>query len=103
MKTAVFWLSEEISTNTFQLQNLFHCYFLCLDKIITWVKCCYCPNYFIPEHNMFRGKINRSNSRLLLTILERLRNSEHEVFTVNTLFNSEVVLHESCVQLELFP
>ena len=51
---------------------------------------------------MFRGKINRSNSRLLLTILERLRNSEHEVFTVNTLFNSEVVLHESCVQLELF-
>ena len=102
MKTAVFWLSEEISTNTFQLQNLFHCYFLCLDKIITWVKCCYCPNYFIPEHNMFRGKINRSNSRLLLTILERLRNSEHEVFTVNTLFNSEIVLHESCVQLELF-
>jgi predicted GH43/DUF377 family glycosyl hydrolase len=51
---------------------------------------------------MFRGKINRSNSRLLLTILERLRNGEHEVFTVNTLFNSKVVLHESCVKLELF-
>jgi hypothetical protein len=102
MKTAVFWLSEEISINTFQLQNLFHCYFLSLDKLITWVKCCYCPNYFIPEHNMFRGKINRSNSRLLLNILERLRNGEREVFTVNTLFNSEVVLHESCVRLELF-
>jgi hypothetical protein len=102
MKTAVFWLSEEISINTFQLQNLFHCYFLSLDKLITWVKCCYCPNYFIPEHNMFRGKINRSNSRLLLTILERLRNGEREVFTVNSLFNSEVVLHESCVRLELF-
>ena len=51
---------------------------------------------------MFRGKINRSNSRLLLTILERLRNGEREVSTVNTLFNSEVVLHESCVKLELF-
>jgi hypothetical protein len=102
MKTAVFWLSEEISINTFQLQNLFHCYFLSLDKLITWVKCCYCPNYFIPEHNMFRGKINRSNSQLLLTILERLRNGEREVFTVNTLFNSKVVLHESYVKLELF-
>ena len=102
MKTAVFWLSEEISINTFQLQNLFHCYFLSLDKLITWVKCCYCPNYFIPEHNMFRGKINRSNSRLLLTILERLRNGEREVITVNTLFSSKVVLHESCVKLELF-
>jgi hypothetical protein len=102
MKTAVFWLSEEISTNTFQLQNLFHCYFLCLDKLIAWVKCCYCPNYFIPEHNMFRGKLNRSNSRLLLNVLERLRNGERKVFTVNTLFNSEVVLHESCAKLELF-
>jgi hypothetical protein len=48
MKTVVFWLSEEISINTFQLQNLFHCYVRCLDKIMTWVKCCNCPNYFIP-------------------------------------------------------
>jgi hypothetical protein len=38
----------------------------------------------------------------LLTILERLRNGEREVITVNTLFNSEVVLHEPCVNLELF-
>ena len=102
MKTAVFWLSEEISTNAFQLQNLFHCYFLCLDKIIQWVKCCYCPNYFIPEHNMFRGKINRSNSRQLLHVLERLRNGARDVITVTTLFNSEAGLHESCIKLDLF-
>ena len=102
MKTAVFWLSEEIPSNAFQLQNLFHCYFLCLDKLISWVKCCYCPNYFIPEHNMFRGKISRSNSRLLSNVLERLRNGEREVFTINTLFNSETVLRESCVDLEVF-
>ena len=102
MKTAVFWLSEEIPINAFQLQNLFHCYFLCLDKIIAWVKCCYCPNYFIPEHNMFRGKINRANSWLLLNVLERLRNGERETLTVNALFNSEAVLYASCVKLELF-
>jgi len=102
MKTAVFWLSEEIPTNAFQLQNLFRCSFLCLDKIITWVKRCYCPNYFIPENNMFHGKINWSNSRQLLNVLEGLRNGEREVFTLNTLFNSEVVLHESCIKLEVF-
>ena len=79
MKTAVFWLSEKICTNTFKLQNLFHCYFLCLDKIISWVKCCYCPNYFIPEHNMFREKINRANSWLLLNVLQRLRHGERFV------------------------
>ena len=102
MKTAVFWLSEEISTNAFQLHNLFQCYFLCLDKITSWVKCCYCPNYFIPEHNMFRGKITRSKNCQLLNVLERLRNGEREVFTVNTLFNSEAVLHESSIKLEVF-
>ena len=102
MKTALFWLSEEIPTNEFQLRNLFHCYFLCFDKIISWVRCCYCPNYFIPQHNMFRGKINRSNSRLLLNVLERLRKFERGVFTVKALFSSEAVLHESCIKLEVF-
>jgi len=102
MKTAVFWLSEEIFINAFQLQNLFHCYCLYLDKIISWVKCCYCPNYFIPEHNMFRGKINRSNSRLLLNVLQTVRNGECGIFTVNKLLNSVAVLPESCINLELF-
>jgi hypothetical protein len=49
-------------------------------------------NYFIPEHNMFRGKINRSNSRQLLNVLERLRNGDRDVITVTTLFNSEAYL-----------
>jgi hypothetical protein len=40
------------------------------------------------------------NSWLLLHVLERLRNGE--ALTVNTLFNSEAVLHESCVNLEMF-
>ena len=102
MKTALFWLSEEISTNAFQLKKLFHCYFLCLDKLITWVKGCYCPNYFIPENNMFRGKINRSNSSQLLHVLEKLRNGEREVFAVTALFNSEAVLYEPCIKLETF-
>ena len=34
MKTALFWLSEEILTNAFQLQNVF----VYLDKLISWVK-----------------------------------------------------------------
>jgi hypothetical protein len=51
---------------------------------------------------MFRRKLNQSNSRLLLNILERLRNGERGIITVNTLFNSEAVLHESCIKLDLF-
>jgi hypothetical protein len=51
---------------------------------------------------MFRGKINRSNCGQLLNVLERLRNGDREVFTVNTLFNSEAGLHESSIKLDLF-
>jgi hypothetical protein len=51
---------------------------------------------------MFRGKINRSNNRQLLNVLERLRNGQREVLTVNTLFNRKAVLHESCIKLEVF-
>jgi hypothetical protein len=49
-----------------------------------------------------RKRQHLNNHRLLLTILERLRNGEREVFTVNTLFNSEAVLHESSIKLEVF-
>jgi hypothetical protein len=50
---------------------------------------------------MFRGKINPSNNCQLLNVLERLRDGESEVFTVNKLFNSEAVLHESSIKLEM--
>jgi hypothetical protein len=51
---------------------------------------------------MFRGKINRSNSLILLNVLQRVRNGEYGTFTVNALFNSVAVLPEPCIKLELF-
>ncbi|KAK3084245.1 hypothetical protein FSP39_010636 [Pinctada imbricata] len=56
MKTAVFW---EISENNigwtpgnfiFKFWNVFR-------RVIGWVSAGYCPNFFMPEHNMFYGKI----------------------------------------------
>jgi hypothetical protein len=47
---------------------------------------------------MFRGKINRSNSRQLLNVLERLQNGERDVLSVNILFNSVAVLPEPCIK-----
>jgi hypothetical protein len=51
---------------------------------------------------MFRGKINRSNSQQLLNVLERLRNDERGVLTARSLFNSEAVLQDSCIKLDVF-
>ena len=73
LKTALFWVSEEEDIEIFRLPKLFYCFSLCLDKLISWIDKCYCPNYFIPEHNMFLGKINQSNNKILLHILDRIK------------------------------
>ncbi|XP_052086501.1 uncharacterized protein LOC127723808 [Mytilus californianus] len=72
LKTAVFWVSEEMNINTFQLPKLYFCLSLCLNKLMLWVHNCYCPNYFIPEHNMFLGKITTDNNELLLQVLNSI-------------------------------
>ncbi|CAC5383663.1 unnamed protein product [Mytilus coruscus] len=41
--------------------------------VISWVNNCYCPNYFIPEHNMFLGKINQGNKSKLLNVLDSIK------------------------------
>ncbi|XP_071150311.1 uncharacterized protein [Mytilus edulis] len=73
LKTALFWVSEESDIDTFQLPKLYNCFSLCLDKLMSWVNTCYCPNYFIPEHNMFLGKINQRNKNKLLSVLESIK------------------------------
>ncbi|XP_071142715.1 uncharacterized protein [Mytilus edulis] len=72
LKTTLFWLSEEVSIETFQLENLFNCFKLCLGKLRSWVENSYCPNYFIPEQNMFAGKIDTTNNQILLRILDSM-------------------------------
>ncbi|XP_076083580.1 uncharacterized protein LOC143054456, partial [Mytilus galloprovincialis] len=73
LKTALFWVSEEVDIDTFQLSKLYSCFCRCINKIIFWVNNCYCPNYFIPEHNMFLGKINRENSKMLINVLYKIK------------------------------
>ncbi|CAC5364715.1 unnamed protein product [Mytilus coruscus] len=73
LKTALFWVSEEIDIDTFQLSKLYSCFSHCLSKLIEWVKNCYCPNYFIPEQNMFLGKISPDNNKILIHVLDSIK------------------------------
>ncbi|XP_071125230.1 uncharacterized protein [Mytilus edulis] len=91
LKTLLFWVSEEISIETFHISNIFHCYFLCLAKLQSWISNCYCPNYFIPAYNMFRGKINASNNKRLLVDIYCIK------CMGNTILNS--VLKRQCLLL----
>ena len=71
LKTALFW---EITTtsNQWNPSTLMSRFWNCFHRLLQWVSCSYCPNFFIPQNNMFEGKIEgRHKDKLLqhLTIL----------------------------------
>ena len=74
LKTALFW---EITTavNHWNPSSLLPCFWKCFNRLIKWVSCSYCPNFFTPHNNMFAGKIEGTNRYKLLRHLRTL-NSE---------------------------
>ena len=71
MKTAVFWEISSSSTPWEMRQLLFH-FWNCFHRLLHWVSNAYCPNFFIPENNMFAGKIEGENRTKLLNFLTEL-------------------------------
>ncbi|XP_062607367.1 uncharacterized protein LOC134269160 [Saccostrea cucullata] len=57
MKTAVFWVIQQNKSPQWHPQNLMQCFWVCFKLILKWVYEGVCPNFFIPENNMFLGKI----------------------------------------------
>ena len=69
MKSAVFW---EITSSPYD-SKFWNCY----CRLLQWINYSYCPNFFIPENNMFEGKIEGANRK---NILNHLRNLYCEGF-----------------------
>ena len=75
MKTLLFWTIEGYGSKMWSNERLLECLRLCLIKFGEWIKDGLCPNYFIPEYNLFRTKIDRMNEvgfrTWMLAVLER--------------------------------
>ncbi|KAK3104764.1 hypothetical protein FSP39_009621 [Pinctada imbricata] len=69
MKTTLFYTSENTSIEFWRADNLETCFRLCLSVLYDYVDHKYCPNYFIPEYNMIKRKINQSNRHQMLDII----------------------------------
>ncbi|XP_062575614.1 uncharacterized protein LOC134237539 [Saccostrea cucullata] len=67
MKTVVFWVIQENTIPCWSTHNLLECFWICFKVIL---KCVYegvCPNFFIPQNNMFLVKIyGEAQNRLFL-------------------------------------
>ncbi|KAK3087665.1 hypothetical protein FSP39_008918 [Pinctada imbricata] len=71
MKTLVFWEIMETKipwTPSYLVQHFWNCF----RRLLGWIDKEYCPNFFLPENNMFIGKIHGENKRNLLKELGSL-------------------------------
>nr|XP_022335968.1 uncharacterized protein LOC111132453 [Crassostrea virginica] len=69
MKTAVFWAIQQNTIAHWCPQNLLAGFWVCFKILLKWVYEGYCPNFFIPENNMFLNKVHGIAQTNLLTRL----------------------------------
>ncbi|XP_052708611.1 uncharacterized protein LOC128183576 [Crassostrea angulata] len=72
IKTAVFWAIQQNALPHWHPNNLLVGFWVCFKRLLKWVYEGNCPNFFIPENNMFLNNIYGEAQRTLFTRLYRL-------------------------------
>nr|XP_022315412.1 LOW QUALITY PROTEIN: uncharacterized protein LOC111119499 [Crassostrea virginica] len=72
MKTAVFWVIQQNVVPLWCPQNLLAGFWVCFKLLLKWVYKGVCPNFFIPQNNLFQTKIHGSAQRSLFLQLHGL-------------------------------
>nr|XP_022301464.1 uncharacterized protein LOC111109579 [Crassostrea virginica] len=57
MKTIVFWVIQNHNHMAWVPENLLECLWICFKLLLSSVNRGECPNFFIPQNNMFRVKV----------------------------------------------
>ncbi|XP_052703468.1 uncharacterized protein LOC128179846 [Crassostrea angulata] len=96
MKTTVFWVIQNNTLPYWCPQNLLTGFWVCFKLLLKWVYKGICPNFFIPQNNMFMTKVNGSSqNRLFLQLHELykkglaclLQSSSIRSFIIDVLYN----------------
>uniref|UniRef100_K1R5N6 Uncharacterized protein C3orf59 n=1 Tax=Magallana gigas TaxID=29159 RepID=K1R5N6_MAGGI len=71
MKTTIFWAIQQNTLPHCCPQNLLAGFWACFKLLLKWVYKGICPNFFIPQNNMFLTKVHGSaQNRLFLQLYE---------------------------------
>lgn len=65
MKTVLFWVIQNDRTLIWRPDNLLRYFWNCFKLLIHWVNTGCCPNFFIPQNNMFREKVTGYTQSIL--------------------------------------
>ncbi|XP_048750943.2 uncharacterized protein LOC125662682 [Ostrea edulis] len=69
MKTILFWVIQEDASLTWTPDNLLPNFWRCFKLLIYWISIAECPNFFIPQNNMFRVKVKGAAQNALFNRL----------------------------------
>ncbi|XP_061165046.1 uncharacterized protein LOC133174020 [Saccostrea echinata] len=72
MKTAVFWVLQQNLLSNWCPQTFLEGFWICFKIILKWVYEGVCPNFFIPQNNMFLSKIHGEAQLILFLRLYTL-------------------------------
>ncbi|XP_078326449.1 uncharacterized protein LOC144622933 [Crassostrea virginica] len=72
IKTAVLWAIQQNAIHDWCPQNLLARFWVCFKLLLKWVYEGVCPNFFIPENNMFLNKVYGEAQKQLFTQLYSL-------------------------------
>ena len=72
MKTVIFWVIQQNAVPLWCPNNLLVGFWVCFKVLIKWVNEGICPNFFIPQNNLFLTKVHGSAQRSLLLQLHGL-------------------------------
>nr|XP_022310868.1 uncharacterized protein LOC111116160 [Crassostrea virginica] len=72
MKTVVFWAIQQNVVPLWCPHNLLMGFWVCFKLLLKWVYEGICPNFFIPQNNLFLTKIHGSAQRCLFLLLHGL-------------------------------
>lgn len=67
LKSAMFWCIQTDPTYEWSRENFFKCFWKCFKLLLQWVYTGYCPNFFIPQNNLFVCKIVGADQQRLFT------------------------------------
>lgn len=67
LKTAMFWCIQTDAKYNWSRENFFECFWKCYKVLLQWVYTGYCPNFFVPQNNLFVCKIAGADQERLFT------------------------------------
>ena len=91
MKTAIFWAIQQNTIAHWCPQNLLAGFWVCYKLLLKWVYEGVCPNFFIPENNMFLSKVHGVAQRNLFTQLNGLYEKGITFLLQNPSINSYIM------------